>query len=240
MITGAAQGLGQTQAEICAKEGAKVVATDIQSDQLQTVVNGIIDSGYESIAIKHDVTSETAWQKTIQTAVDTYGKLDVLVNNAGIVAFEQVEDLALEDWNKVMNVNAGGTFLGMKYAIPAMRQAGGGSIINISSISGIIGNGHTAYNASKGAVRAVTKNAALFYANDKIRVNSIHPGVIITPLTKPLLEDPKVNEEYHSLTMLPYLGEPADVAYGVVYLASDESKFITGAELVIDGGIVAK
>jgi NAD(P)-dependent dehydrogenase (short-subunit alcohol dehydrogenase family) len=240
IITGAAQGLGQTQAEVCAKEGAKVVATDIQWDQLQHVVKGITTDGYEAIAIEHDVTSETAWQKTIKKTIDTFGKVDVLVNNAGIVAFEQVEDLLLDDWNNVMNVNATGTFLGMKYVIPAMRKAGGGSIINISSISGIIGNGHAAYNASKGAIRAVTKNAAYYYATDKIRVNSIHPGVIITPLTKPLLEDPQINEEYHRLTMLPYLGEPTDVAYGVVYLASDEAKFITGTELIIDGGITAK
>lgn len=240
IVTGAARGLGQTQAEVCAKEGAKVVATDILMDELKETVDGILAQGFEAIAVEQDVSSEESWKQTIQKTIDTYGQLNVLVNNAGIVAFNQVEDLDLEDWNKVMSVNATGSFLGMKHVIPEMKRSGGGSIVNISSVSGIIGYGYAAYNASKGAIRAVTKSAAVHYAKDKIRVNSIHPGVIITPLSKPLLQDEKYREEFYSMTLLPYLGETEDVAYGVVFLASDESKYMTGSELVIDGGLLAQ
>lgn len=239
IVTGAARGLGATQAELCAKEGAKVVATDIQTELLEEVVKGINDRGDEAIALTQDISSEEDWKKTIQKTVDTFGKLDVLVNNAGTVAFHSAADATLEDWNNVINVNATGTFLGIKHAIPEMQKNGGGSIVNISSVSGIIGYGYTAYNASKGAIRALTKNVARDYAKDKIRVNSIHPGIIITPLSKPLLEQEEYRNELHSMTLLPYLGETWDVAQGVVYLASDESKFVTGSELVIDGGMLA-
>ncbi len=240
IVTGAARGLGAAQAELLAQEGAKVVATDILKEQLEETVNGIKQSGGEAVALEHDVSAEEDWKRIINSTIDKYGELNVLVNNAGIVAFNKVADLSLEDWNKVISVNATGAFLGIKHAIPEMQKIGGGSIINMSSVSGVIGYGYFAYNASKGAIRTLTKNAALDYAKDKIRVNSVHPGVIITPLSEPLLQDENYRNEFHSMTALPYLGEPKDVAYGVVFLASDESKFVTGSEFVIDGGLLAK
>jgi NAD(P)-dependent dehydrogenase (short-subunit alcohol dehydrogenase family) len=240
MITGAAQGLGQTQAELCAEEGAIVIATDLKTDLLEEVIKGINDSGKEAIGIKQDVSSEEDWKNVMYTAIDTYGRLDVLVNNAGISLFLSLTDTSLDIWNQVMNINATGTFLGMKHAIPEMQKSGGGSIVNISSVTGITGDGFAAYNTSKGAIRSLTKNAAVSYAHDKIRVNSVHPGMMVTPLTQPILDTEEGRKEFESKTLLPYLGSPIDVAYGVLYLASDESKFVTGTELIIDGGLLAK
>lgn len=239
IITGGGSGQGAVEAELFAKEGAKVVVTGRRIEQLQSVVEAIKNAGGDAIAIKHDVTSEADWQNVIQKTVETYGLLNVLVNNAGIVIMKNIEETNLDDWNKVMSTNVTGAFLGIKYAIPEMRKAGGGSIINISSISGILGIGAAAYNASKGAVRILAKNIAADYAKENIRANSVHPGVINTPMTKDLLDDPDTRENFEAMTPLPRLGKSEDIAYGVLYLASDESSFMTGAELVIDGGMVA-
>jgi len=239
IITGAASGQGALEAEMFAAEGAKVVATDIQEDLLKKVVDKVNKEGGDAIAIKLDVTSETEWQKVINKTVETYGALNILVNNAGVFVAGTAEEATLDTWNKVMNINAAGTFLGIKYAIPEMRKAGGGSIVNISSISGILGFGAAAYNASKGAIRTLTKNVAADFAKDNIRVNSIHPGVVVTPMTDPLLEVPETRKSLEDMTPLPRLGEPKDIAYGALYLASDETSFMTGSELIIDGGVVA-
>ena len=239
IITGGGSGQGAVEAELFAKEGAKVVVTGRRIEQLQSVVEAIKNAGGDAIAIKHDVTSEADWQNVIQKTVKAYGLLNVLVNNAGIVIMKNIEETNLDDWNKVMSTNVTGAFLGIKYAIPEMRKAGGGSIINISSISGILGIGAAAYNASKGAVRILAKNIAADYAKENIRANSVHPGVINTPMTKDLLDDPDTRENFEAMTPLPRLGKSEDIAYGVLYLASDESSFMTGAELVIDGGMVA-
>ncbi len=239
IITGAASGQGALEAEMFANEGAKVVATDVQEDLLKKVVDKVNKEGGDAIAIKLDVTSETDWQEVINKTVETYGALNVLVNNAGVFIPGTAEEATLETWNKVMNINAAGTFLGIKYAIPEMRKAGGGSIVNISSISGILGFGAAAYNASKGAIRTLTKNVAADFAKDNIRVNSIHPGVVVTPMTDPLLNVQETRKSLEDMTPLPRLGEPKDIAYGALYLASDETSFMTGSELIIDGGVVA-
>ena len=239
IITGAGSGQGAVEAKLFAKEGAKVVATGRRMEPIQAVVEEIKNDGGEAIAIKHDVTSEADWENVIKKTIETYGLLNVLVNNAGIVIMKNAEETTLADWNKVIDTNATGTFLGIKHAIPEMRKAGGGSIINISSISGILGLGAAAYNASKGAVRILTKNVAADFAKDNIRANSVHPGVVSTPMTKDLLDDAETKANFEAMTPLPRLGTSEDIAYGVLYLASDESSFMTGAELVIDGGIVA-
>jgi len=239
IITGAASGQGALEVKMFAGEGAKVVATDVQEDLLKDVVDEVKKEGGDVLAIKLDVTSEAEWKDVVNKTVETYGKLDILVNNAGIFIGGNAEETTLDKWDKVMHVNATGTFLGIKYAIPEMRKAGGGSIVNISSISGILGFGAAAYNASKGAIRTLTKNVAADYAKDNIRVNSIHPGVVVTPMSEPLLDVPETRKSLEDMTPLPRLGEPKDIAYGALYLASDETSFMTGSELIIDGGVVA-
>lgn len=238
IITGAALGMGAAEAKLFAKEGAKVVATDIKDDVLQEVINEIKASGGEAIGLKHNVVSEDEWKNVIQTAVDAYGKVDILVNNAGIASPKTMAQMEMAEWNKVMDINLNGCVLGMKNVIPEMQKAGGGSLINISSIGGIVGMaGSSPYTAAKGALRALSKSAAVEYGKDKIRVNSVHPGIIETPMTADSFND--ALPFYKTFTQLPYFGQPEDVAYGVLFLASDESRFMTGAELVIDGGWTA-
>ncbi len=239
IITGAASGQGAEETRLFAKEGAKVVATDIQEDKVKKVVEEVKQDGGEAISIKHNVSSEQEWKEVIKKTVETYGSLDILINNAGVFSPGKAEETKLDDWNKIMDINATGVFLGIKYAIPEMRKAGGGSIVNISSVSGILGFGAAAYNASKGAIRTLTKNVAADYAKENIRVNSIHPGVVVSPMTNNLLDVPESRKNLEDMTPLPRLGEPIDIAYGALYMASDEASFMTGSELVIDGGVVA-
>ena len=194
-------------------------------------------------ALRLDVTQEADWQAAVELAEREFGRLDILVNNAGIADLSGVEETSQEVWDRVLSVNQTGVWLGMKTAIPAMRRAGGGSIINISSILGLVGSGGSAaYGATKGAVRLLTKTGALQYASENIRVNSIHPGVILTPMLEELL--PQTAREAlqadSGFTPLGRIGTPEDIAYGVLYLASDESSFVTGSELVIDGGATAR
>jgi 3alpha(or 20beta)-hydroxysteroid dehydrogenase/cyclopentanol dehydrogenase len=239
LISGAARGMGECEARLFAHEGAKVVLGDVLDEIGQKAARDIVQQGEAATFIHLDVTVETDWQKAIETAERMYGKLDVLVNNAGIVRMAPLDETSLQAWNEVISINQTGVFLGMKHAIPAMRRAGGGSIINISSVAGLVGLSNIpAYQASKGAVRLLTKNAAVQYAKDKIRVNSVHPGRIETPMTASL--DPARRELVLNLTPLGRDGKPEEVAYGVLYLASDESSFVTGAELVIDGGFTAR
>jgi NAD(P)-dependent dehydrogenase (short-subunit alcohol dehydrogenase family) len=239
LISGAARGMGECEARLFAREGAKVVLGDALEEQGQQVAREIIQQGGAATFVRLDVTVENDWQHAVETAERTYGKLDVLVNNAGIARMAPLDETSLEVWNEVINVNQTGVFLGMKYAIPAMRRAEGGSIINISSVAGIIGlPSIPAYQASKGAVRLLTKHAAVQYAKEKIRVNSVHPGRIETPMTANTA--PERREMVLRLTPMGRDGKPEEVAYGVLYLASDESAFVTGAELVIDGGYTAQ
>ena len=239
LISGAARGMGESEARLFAREGAQVVLGDILEDQGRSAAENIAQQGGTATFVPLDVTHEQDWQRAVEPAEQTYGRLDILVNNAGIVRMAPLDETSLEAWNEVIGVNQTGVFLGMKHAVPAMRRAGGGSIVNISSIAGLIGLPNIpAYQASKGAVRLLTKNAAIQYAPDKIRVNSVHPGRIETPMTAPLA--PERREMLLRLTPLGRDGTAEEVAYGVLYLASDESSYVTGAELVIDGGYTAR
>jgi len=247
LITGAGAGLGRAAAMLLAKEGARVAVTDITEAEGRGVADAIIDAGGEAIFIRHDVGSESEWQRAIATTLSRFGKLDILVNNAGVALGANVEETTLQQWRALMAVNLDGVFLGVKHAIPAMRKSGGGSIVNLSSIEGLIGDANlAAYNASKGGVRIFTKSAALHCAasGSNIRINSVHPGYIWTPMVEHYIAaqpDPAAAKDaIAKLHPVGRIGEPDDVAYGVLYLASDESKFVTGAELVIDGGYTAQ
>ncbi len=241
-ISGGARGMGETEARLFAENGAKVAIGDVLEAEGRQVAADIAASGGDAMFVPLDVTSDSDWDSAIAATVERYGRLDVLVNNAGISGRGMVEDTPVEDWERVMDVNAKGVFLGTRYAIPEMQKVGGGSIINISSQLGIVGtdNSSPQYQASKGAVRIFTKTTAIQYAADHIRANSVHPGPIVTPMTEERRSDPAMRELMLSRIPLARYGEPIDVAYGVLYLASDESSFVTGSELVIDGGWTAR
>ena len=241
LISGGARGQGACEGRLFAQEGAKVVLTDILDEEGEAVAAEIRQQGGDAIYIRLDVTQEQQWQDVIQTTVDRYGKLDILVNNAGIFPMVRVEDTSVELWEQVMDINVTGVFLGTKHAIPAMRAAGGGSIINISSVAGLVGGSRAAaYSASKGAVRILTKGTAVQYAADGIRANSVHPGIIVTQMTEELLSDEDQRAQRLTSTPIGRFGTVDDVAYGVLFLASDESSYVTGSELVIDGGSTAQ
>ena len=239
LISGGARGMGAEEALLFAREGAKVVIADVLEEGRDIAAQ---IGGGQAIFARLDVTNEGDWQRAVSLAEEVYQRLDILVNNAGISAVGGIEDTTEEEWDRVMAVNAKGVFLGTKYAIPAMQRAGGGSIINISSQLGIVAMNESSpqYIASKGAVRLLTKSTAIQYAADGIRCNSVHPGPIVTPMTEGRRSDPAVRELMTSRIPLGRYGEAIDVAYGVLYLASDEASFVTGSELVIDGGWVAQ
>jgi len=241
LITGAAHGMGEVEAKMFAKEGAQVVVADIDEPAGPQVVAGIAEVGGEALFVRLDVTNEEDWREAVDTAIARFGKLDILVNNAGLSGSSAVDLLSTEAWDKVMEVNAKGVFLGLKYTIPAMQKAGGGSIVNISSISGFVGQDyiHMAYNASKGAVRIMTKSAAVQYAKDGIRVNSVHPGVMPPMRTSRVTAN--AEQRQHMLAQVPMgrEGRREEVGYAVLFLASDEASYITGTELVVDGGYLA-
>ncbi|KOO51005.1 SDR family NAD(P)-dependent oxidoreductase [Viridibacillus arvi] len=238
IITGAASGMGAKECELFAKEGACVVATDIQEELLNEVVEAINAAGGQAIAFKHDVTSEEQWKEVVALTVEKFGKVNILVNNAGVSCTSVIANIEMSEWNRVMDINLNSCVLGMKYAVPEMQKNGSGSVVNISSIGGLVGMaGSSPYTASKGALRVLSKAAAIEYGKDKVRVNSVHPGIIVTPMTEPHMGPAMPYYEAH--TQLPYMGNPEDVAYGVLFLASDEARFVTGSELVIDGGWTA-
>ncbi|WP_100010160.1 SDR family NAD(P)-dependent oxidoreductase [Lentibacillus sediminis] len=240
IITGAGNGQGAYEAELFAKEGAKVVATDINFNSASTVVEEINNSqNGQAIAVKHDIANENEWKNVIEKTVESFGKVDILVNNAGIHADTAMADISLEEWNKIIQVNLTGTFIGMQAVIPEMKKNGAGSIVNIGSIAAMYGGSFAHYSAAKGGMRSLTKVAAIEYGKDNIRTNGVYPGLIETALTKDALDDEELYKKFIETTYLPRLGKVEDVAYGVLYLASDESSFVNGTELVIDGGTIA-
>ena len=242
LISGGARGQGAAEARLFAREGAKVVIGDILDAEGQQVEAEIAQAGNKCVYVHLDVTSEADWQSAIAGTVSQFGKLDVLVNNAGIFPPKPIEETSVELWDRIMDINGKGVFLGTRFVIPEMRKAGGGSIINISSTAGLRGSPTAAaYGASKGAVRLLTKSTAIQYAKDNIRANSVHPGIIETDMTLPtILADEEARRERIARTPIGRIGQPDDVAYGVLFLASDESSFMTGSELVIDGGRTAQ
>ena len=242
LITGGAKGQGREEAKLFAKEGAKVVLGDILDNLGQEAAKDIQDTGGEATYVHLDVTNETDWKSSIEIVLQKYGRLDILVNNAGILIRKGIEDTTSEDWTRIMDINVKGAFLGIRSVIPLMRQSGGGSIINISSTAGLVASpsGSASYTATKGAVRLLTKSTAIQYAKENIRCNSVHPGPIDTDMIQDSITDPsKLTERMESLPMGRF-GTAEEVAFGVLYLASDESSFVTGSELVIDGGHTAQ
>ena len=254
LISGGARGQGAAEAKLFVREGAAVVIGDILDEEGMKLEAELRELGANASYIHLDVTDADQWQMAVEETVSRYGKLDILVNNAGIAGMQvagtvpsKIEGVDAEIWDRIMEVNAKGVFLGTRAAIPAMRDAGGGSIINISSIAGMVGmptfmssGASAAYGGSKGAVRLLTKSTAIQYAADGIRCNSVHPGYIDTAMTERVTSQPAMRAELLRMTPLGRIGTVDDIAYGVLFLASEESGFMTGSELVIDGGWTAQ
>jgi NAD(P)-dependent dehydrogenase (short-subunit alcohol dehydrogenase family) len=238
LITGGASGMGRSEALLFAKEGAKVVVADVLEAEGRQVADSLGASGR---FVRLDVTSEPAWQEAVAATLSSFGTLDVLVNNAGISGTFDPDTLSTAAWDRLMDVNAKGVFLGMKHAIPVMEQARGGAIVNISSVSGFVGQKgiHMGYNASKGAVRLMTKAAAVQWARAGIRVNSVHPGLLPAMRTSKATADPAFRQALLESVPMGRAGRVEEVAYAVLFLASDEASYITGTELVVDGGWLA-
>ncbi len=243
LISGGARGQGATEARMFAAEGACVVFGDLLDDEGRQVEAEIRELGGQATYVHLDVTSAADWEAAVNAAVAEYGKLNVLVNNAGIVLGRSIEEMTVAEWDRIFDVNAKGVFLGTKAGLGAMRDADGGSIINISSTAGLVGNDYNlaAYSSTKGAVRLFTKATAVQHASEGIRCNSVHPGPIDTPMlqesrrSRGALSD----DEQRRRVPLGRIGRPEDIAYAVIYLASDEASFVTGSEVVIDGGRTA-
>ncbi len=240
LVTGAARGQGAAHARLLAEEGAQVVLGDILDQEGHATAEQLGEDGLDARYVHLDVSSDADWSHAIDLAENEFGGLHVLVNNAGVVGTAKgVEAESLEDWSAVVAINQTGVFLGMKHAIPVMKRVGGGSIINTSSIWGVAGTQeYVAYQATKGAVRMLTRSAALTYAGDGIRVNTVCPGLVMTPMLHD--EPPEAIAEVEQMTPLGRGAQPTEIAYGVLFLASDESSFMTGADLTIDGGFLAQ
>jgi len=241
IITGAAGGMGEAMARLFATEGAKVLATDIQEEKLGRWVSAAQKEGSAIQFLKHDISSEADWQKIIDKSLQLFGKVDILINNAGVFPpGATMGNTSLEQWHKLLSINLDGAFIGTKLCVPFMQKAGGGSIVNISSIAGLVGGNGPAYTTSKGALRLLTKDNAVELAKDNIRVNSIHPGGVLTPMTEFLVNVEGSEDLIKNMCPMGRIGTAMEIAYGALYLASDEASYVTGAELVIDGGLVAR
>jgi len=241
LITGAASGMGASMARIFAREGAKVALADVLDAEGRSIAAEIVASNGAAVFHRLDVSNEAQWQAVVAATLAEFGKLDILVNDAGISGSNVSDLFDTAAWDRLMAINATGVFLGMKHAIPIMQKAGGGAIVNISSISGVTGQRglHPGYNASKGAVRTLTKAAAVQYGRDNIRVNSVHPGLMPPMRTSGLTADPAVRAEWMKAIPMGRPGRVEEVANTVLFLASDEASYITGAELYVDGGFLA-
>ena len=240
LITGAAQGMGEATARLFAREGAKVIVADVLEREGETVVQSIVANGGSAMFVRLDVAEEQQWIAAMAATIARYGQLDVLVNNAGISG--AVPDrMSTEYFDRLMSINARGTFLGVKYAVAEMQKTGGGAIVNLSSISGFVGQAfvHMGYNAAKAAIRVLTKSAAVQYGKDGIRVNSVHPGMMPPMLTSVTAADPALREKVLATVPLGRAGTADEAAWAVLFLASDEASYITGTELVVDGGYLA-
>ena len=245
IVTGAASnpGLGRETALTLAREGATLVVTDLDEPGVKNCAEEIESAGGKALALKQDVTSEDDWQSVVQKTVEQFGKLDVLVNNAGIAVLMLVKDMTLADWNRQIDVNLTSVFLGCKYGMEAMRESGGGSVINLSSVAGLVGmQTCVAYGAAKGGVRVMSKGVAMEGAEDNIRCNSVHPGVIWTNMQANATgaNDPSGVQVGPARVPLGRVGHPSDIANCILYLASDESNYVTGAEFTVDAGMTAQ
>ena len=241
LISGAARGIGECTAKLFANEGASVIIGDIDYSKCKKTAKKLQNEGYDCLAVNLDVTKESDWKGTISEINSKYKKLDILVNNAGIYSTVPIENTKLDDFNSIISVNLTGVFLGTKYSIPLLRNSDGGSIINISSTAGLVGNsGSGAYGASKGGVRSLTKYTALQHAMDNIRVNSLHPGPIETEMLADKLSNLESRSASESKIPLGRIGTIKEVAMAILFFASNESSYITGAELAIDGGLTAR
>lgn len=239
VITGAGAGIGRATARLFASQGAKVVVTDIDGDSVRETAKEIEGTGGHALALQHDVASEGAWIETLAETADRFGGIDVLVNNAGIYVIAALEHISLEQWNTMMAINVTGTFLGAKHVVPHMAKRGGGSIVNISSIAGYQGSArHVAYGASKGAVRIMTKHLAAELGSKNIRVNSVHPTYVRTAMVDYASKVTGVSTDDlgRSLSLLGRLAEVEDVANMIVFLAAEESRYLTASEFLVDGG----
>lgn len=241
IVTGAARGIGQACARRLAADGAAVLVTDVIDDEGEAVAVSIREDGGTAIFAHHDVSDESQWEQVVGRARSEFGRLDVLVNNAGIGTFEDVEKETREGWDRMIAINQTGVWLGMKHGGVAMKETGGGSIVNLSSIFGAVGGfgGSIAYHASKGAVRLMTKSAAIRWAAEGVRVNSVHPGFVDTPMLDQAKEDEQTLEAIVSMTPMGRLGRPEEIASMVSFLASDEASYMTGSEVYVDGGWTA-
>lgn len=235
LVTGGASGMGEFMVQLFKKEGATVIAADINEKALESI------EGQDNIyGMKLDVSSDDSWKELTANIIEKFGRIDILVNNAGISTEKNASETTIEDWQLMLNINGFGPFLGMKHIAPVMAEAGKGSIVNISSFTSQIGMGFNTYSASKGAVRAMSRAASMEYGRAGVRINAVFPGIIETPMTKNLKESQDLLNQMVAMTPLQRLGQPEDVANAVLYLASDEASFITGIELVVDGGYSAQ
>ncbi len=244
LLSGGAKGMGEIEARMFAEEGASLVIADILDDRGKNLASEIseISSSGECVYVHLDVRNMSEWNTVVETAIKTFGKLDILVNNAGVTSRMMLLDTPEEDWDRVLDINSKGTFLGIKATVPAMRESGGGSIVNISSQMGLVGGDFSSpqYQASKGAVRLLTKSVAVQYAAENIRCNSVHPAPIETDMTAGMRADKEKFADMIRRIPMGRYGKPEEVAYAVIYLASDESSFVTGSEVVVDGGWTAQ